>query len=311
MSLPLHHLSIFHAVAETGSVTLGAERLLVSQPAVSKQIKQLERVLQTRLFERHAKGVALTPAGELLANYARRVFALTAEAETALGDLSAMRRGRLTIGASPVLGTYLLPQALVYFRQRFPGVELRPQIEEADALEARLADSDMDFAVTEQAPASPPDLEGTSFGTDELSVIAPPDHPLARKRSVEPQALAGEAFVIPEAAGASPGGQSPTERTLADIGARADSVLALGSTEAVKQAVAAGLGLAVVPRLAIRNELAAGRLREVRVAGLPTRRPLYVVRRRGRHESKAAAAFVCVLKHAVRGTLPKLKLRSN
>src|SRR6185295_2939986 len=120
MPLNLNHLVVFHAVAEAGTVTTAAERPMVSQPAVSKQVKELERALQARLFDRHAKGVRLTDAGATLADYARRIFALADEAGAAMNDLSALRRGSVAVGASPMLGTYLLPRALVYFRQRFP-----------------------------------------------------------------------------------------------------------------------------------------------------------------------------------------------
>src|SRR5438105_841168 len=100
--LNLHHLAVFHAVAESGSVSRGAERLMVSQPAVSKQLRELERKLKAKLFDRHAKGVRLTAVGQTLAGYAGRIFALTSEAEQALDDLSSLRRGSLSIGAGAV-----------------------------------------------------------------------------------------------------------------------------------------------------------------------------------------------------------------
>src|SRR5450432_4173813 len=99
----LNHLAIFHAVAEAGSVSRGADRLLISQPAVSKQLRQMERVLKTRLFDRHAKGVALTMAGKVLADYAKRLFSLADEAERAMADVASLRRGSLSIGAAPTV----------------------------------------------------------------------------------------------------------------------------------------------------------------------------------------------------------------
>src|SRR5439155_13086068 len=106
----LHHLSVFHAVATEASVSRGAERLAISQPAVSKQLRELERRLRTTLFDRHPKGVRLTAAGESLADYARRIFALADEAERAMADVAGLRRGRLAVGAGPTAGVYLLPR---------------------------------------------------------------------------------------------------------------------------------------------------------------------------------------------------------
>src|SRR5262245_31457617 len=128
MSLSFTELRAFHAVAEAGSVGGGAETLMVSQPAVSKQIKQLERALGTVVFERTARGVRLTDAGALLATYTRRIFALAAEAEQAIEDLGGLRRGKLVVGASPMLGTYFLPAVLVRFRRRFQAIELSLEI---------------------------------------------------------------------------------------------------------------------------------------------------------------------------------------
>src|SRR6516162_4193817 len=105
----LNHLAIFHAVAQTGSMTLGAQHLEISQPAVSKQVQELESVLRVHLFDRIGRRVRLSQAGEILADYTRRLFALAHEAEQAMADVRAVGRGRLAVGASTTNGTYLLP----------------------------------------------------------------------------------------------------------------------------------------------------------------------------------------------------------
>src|SRR5437773_848160 len=128
MSLPIELLRVVHAIASKGSITLAAEMLEVSQPAVSKQLRQLEKRAGVQLVERRGRGVALTREGELVADYAGRMFALLAEAESALGDLQGLRRGHLAIGAGTTVGVYALPEAIVRFRQRFPGVELRTEV---------------------------------------------------------------------------------------------------------------------------------------------------------------------------------------
>src|SRR3954471_20047923 len=135
MDLNLNQLALFHAVADAGGVTRAAERVMVSQPAVSKQVKELERSLGTRLIERHGRGVRLTEAGRVLAEYARRIVALAEEAQAAITDLDSLRRGTLALAVTPTLGTYFLPDALVYFRRRFPGI--RVDVETADVARLR------------------------------------------------------------------------------------------------------------------------------------------------------------------------------
>src|SRR5262249_4236928 len=129
MSMNLNHLAVFHAVAQTGSMTLGAERLDISQPAVSKQVQELERALGVHLFDRIGRRVRLSQAGEILAPYARLLFALAHEAEEVMADVRAAGQGRLVIGASTTIGTYLLPGVVAEFWRRHPKVELLIEIE--------------------------------------------------------------------------------------------------------------------------------------------------------------------------------------
>jgi DNA-binding transcriptional LysR family regulator len=165
----------------------------------------------------------------------------------------------------------------------------------------------LDVGLTE-ADVKWPDVDATVFMDDELVAIAPPSHPLARKRGVTPQALCAEPFVVRDTGSES---GSWAERSLAGLGYRVDPVLSLGSTEAVKQAVAAGLGVAMVSRLAVTPDVAAKRLAVLRVKGLSVKRPVFYLRPLHGAESKAAVAFRCILKHAVRGSLPIVPKRTG
>lgn len=302
MAINLNHLTVFHAAAKNGGIRAGADRLLISQPAASKQIKELERALGVRLFERHARGVRVTAEGGILADYARRIFALAEDAETALSDLDSLRHGSLAIGASPTIGTYLLPAVLVHFRRRFPGVDLRLEIESSQVLRKRLEEFAIDFGITEgRIEAS--DLESKSLMEDELIAIIPPDHPFARRRSVKPAAFCREPFITHEPASSS---GSFVEQVLEARNLKINPLLSLSSTEAIKQAVASGLGVAIVSRLAAKNEIASKRLATITLTGLSIRRPIYHVCPRNRYRSKGSIAFLCLLKHAIRGTLPRL-----
>ena len=297
MALSFTQLAAFHAVAAAGSVGRGAAALGVSQPAVSKQVKLLERSVGAVLFERTARGVRPTAAGEVLADYARRIYALAREAEQAMDDLQSLRRGRLVIGASPTVGTYLLPELLVRFRQRFPGVHLALEIENAQALQRRLAEGQLDFGLSE-VPPQREELDARPFGQDRLIAVAARSHPLARRRKrVTLARVCHEPFVVRETGSNT---KSLVERLLAGRGLAVTPVLSVGSTEAIKRAVVAGLGVAIISALAAGPELAARRLVELRVTDLKLSRPLYHLRLRGKRESKAATAFLCLVDRAAR-----------
>jgi DNA-binding transcriptional LysR family regulator len=296
MPLNFTELRSFQAVAEAGSVGGGAETLLVSQPAVSKQIKQLERSLGVIVFERTARGVRLTDAGELLATYTRRIFALTAEAEQAIDDLKGLRRGTLAIGASPMLGTYFLPEVLVRFRRRFPAIALSLEIENAGVLQRRLSDGLLDCGYSE-VPPQRPDITGDVFFRDRLIAIAAPKHPLARSRAVTLRRLCAEPFIVRETGSTT---KSLVERALTDRGLTITAALSLGSTEAIKHAVASGIGVAIVSSLAVQRDIAARRLIRLPVRNLSIARPLYHLRVHNRRESKSAHAFACLVRDSAR-----------
>jgi len=299
----LNHLAVFHAVALEGNISKGAERLLISQPAVSKQIRDLERNLKTTLFDRLPRGVRLTKAGALLAEHARRVFAATADAQRALDELKGLHRGRLAIGASTTIGVYLLPELFVRFRRLHPGVELRLDIANSIGVESLLIDGVIDIGLSE-SPMTSAGLDATVFMEDELVAIAPVGHPLTRKRKTTAEMLCREPFVVRETGSQS---KSMAERALVDLGLSVRPAMSLGSTEAIKRAVAAGVGVAIVSRLAIELESEAGRIAIVHVSNLRIRRPLYRVAMRGTHASTAVSAFDMLLNEKTRNTASRLR----
>jgi DNA-binding transcriptional LysR family regulator len=288
----LNHLGIFHAVAQTGSMTLGAERLDISQPAVSKQVRELERALGIHLFDRIGRRVRLSQAGEILADYARRLFALAREAEEAVADVRAVGRGRLVIGASTTIGTYLLPAVVAEFWRRHPKVELLVEIENTEQVHRRLVGHELDLGLTEGF-VEEAELDAEVFHRDELVVIAAADHPLAGKARVPLGAVQQELFVLREPGS---GTRAVEERALARLKLPVRVGMALGSTEAIKRVVAEGVGLAIVSRLAVNEECTAGTLAVLPVAGLRIERPLSLVRCKGRRDGPALQAFCGVLR---------------
>jgi DNA-binding transcriptional LysR family regulator len=292
MQMNLNHLALFHAVADTGSMTMAAERLGISQPAVSKQVKEFEKALGVGLFDRLGRGIRLTQAGELLAEYARRVFALVREGERAVADLVGLDRGRLTVGASTTIGSYLLPPVLAAFAERHPDVELLVEIANTEEVHRRLLARTLDVALTEGFVEGE-ELDGEVFGVDELVLVACPTHPLARRRQVKVADLEGEPFVLREPGS---GTRAVEEQALARFGLKVDVAMSLGSTEGIKRVVASGLGMAIVSRLSVAGELSAATLVVVPVAGMRIDRPLHLVRQRGRRDGPALKAFCAVLR---------------
>ena len=287
----LNHLNVFHAVALEGSVSRGAERLSISQPAVSKQIKLLERSMGVPLFDRLPKGVRLTEAGRLLSGYATRLFALETEAERAIADWSNLERGRLFVGASTTIGIYLLPEIFGKFRRHYPNVELRLEIGNTGQIQKLALDNTIDLGLTEGF-VKESDLEAEVFLKDELVAIASPQNPLTKQKQVTAKLLAREPFILRE-----PG--SGTREVVADAlgrkGLTITPLMSLGSTEAIKRAVAAGVGVAIVSKLTIAQELQLGKLVVVPLADLSISRPLHRLHLKGKHESRAVKTFMELL----------------
>ena len=295
-----NHLALFRAVAEAGGFSRAAAVIHVSQPAISMQVAELEDTLGTPLFDRLPRGVRLTDAGGVLLGYAQRIAALESEAERAMRELRGLERGHLTIGASLTIGGYLLPAVLGEFRRRHPGVELQLIIDNTAAIKTRLVDGTVDLGLTEGRLPQDEVICARVFQEDELIVIAPATHPLAaraagktRPRSITVHQLSAQSLILREPGS---GTREVFLQALADAGSEPDEVvLTLANVEATKRAVAAGLGLAVVSRLCVTMELAAGVLVEVPVRDLKLRRSWYELTLRGRQPSPSVQAFAALL----------------
>lgn len=297
-----NHLALFRAVAEASGFSRAAEVIHVSQPAISMQVAELEDALGTPLFDRLPRGVRLTDAGTILLGYAQRIASLEAGAERAMRELRGLERGRLALGASTTVGSYLLPAILGKFRQRHPAVELALTIDNTEGIRQRLLDRTLDLGLTEGVPPADVELSVRVFHHDELIVIAPLSHPLASRapgkkgsRPVTARQICAQPLILREPGS---GTREIVERGLAACEAAVTNVaLTLSSTEAIKRAVAAGLGLAVVSRLCVALELASGTLVEIPTRGLRLRRPLHELTLRDRQPSASARAFLDLLAH--------------
>jgi DNA-binding transcriptional LysR family regulator len=290
MSVNLHLVRTFSAVAEAGSFNRAAAQLGVSQPAVSRAVQELERQLDTPLLERTGRRVSLTAAGKVLNEHAVALFAIERTAETELAELRQLERGELAIGASSTIGIYLLPQVMGIFQRKHPGVRLFLDIGNTAQIVGRLRTGTLDTAFVE-GPVSGSDLSVRPWRDDSLVVVAAADHPLCGRQPVTLDELIRVTFVLREPGS---GTREVVEAALRERGVEVRVAMELGSTEAVKQAVAAGLGVSIVSIATISQELELGRLRVLDVPDLLVRRTLTRLSVIGRRPSTALREFLAL-----------------
>ncbi len=269
MSLNLHHLRSFALVVRSGGIGVAARASGVSQPALSRTLRELERSVGVQLLERGPRGMRPTPVGRELFEHAQTIVAAERDAERLLGAAAGLQHAVLHVGASTTIATYLLPAAMARFATEHPGIEVRLVAAHTRALEEMLRRYQVDLALAE-APPNDPRIVATPWMTDELVVIAAPDHPLAAKRSILPAALSGERFVLRELAS---GTRDLVLSGLAAAGLEPRTSIAVDGTEVIKQLVVSGFGIAVVSRHAVVDQLASGRLCVLDVPALRLQRP--------------------------------------
>ncbi len=283
--LTIHRLELFLAVLDHGGVGRAAKACNISQPAVSEHLQGLEAYLGVPLLERRGRSVRPTPAARLVEPYARQAVGLLRGAERSVADLRGLHSGSLSIGASTTPGTYLLPAALGRFHAVHPGITLSLQISDSREIERWVAAGQVELGVIGEAVLLP-GLAAEPWVRDELVLIVPRGHPLARRRSVRPPVLAGEPYLAREEGSSTRG---IAERYLDRFGVSLKPAMELGSTEAIREAVASGLGVALVSRHAV---LARDRrIVALRLAGSRWTRDLLIVQRTGTLLGPAAAAF--------------------
>lgn len=267
-TITLHQLRTFRAVAEQLSFSAAASELRLSQPSVSYQVKELEEALGVSLLDRLGKRVRLTEAGEILYGYAQRTLNLLDEAALVMEQLRGIERGSLRVGASPTVGVYLIPLALGAFKRHHPQLAVSLEIGNRGRLEERLRAGALDLAVM-SGPFNDPDLESAPFMDDELVLVVPAGHPLASRESLSLRDFKAENFLMREVGS---GTRLAVEQAARKANVTLNVGMELGSNGAIKHAVEAGLGVAVLSRHAIELERREGGLVVVEVAGFPVRR---------------------------------------
>jgi DNA-binding transcriptional LysR family regulator len=259
--MDVRQLEMFRAVAEEGAFTRAAERLHVSQSAISRQLQLLEQELGTMLLHRTGRGVSLTPHGELLLSAANRINREIQDAVSQISDTLALQRGILSLGGGMTVSLYILPKLLKKFRSLYKNVDLRITTGEADFLLRLLRTGQVDLALL-TLPIVAADLEVRPVLKEEMVVVTSGNHALTRVRTIEPKSLRRYPFVLFESG-------SNTRKVLDEFFLEeqipVNVVMETENVEIIKAMVASGLGVTLLPYSAIAGELRTGRFAWARV----------------------------------------------
>ena len=291
MELNLHQLEIFLCIARERSFSKAAERLRISQPSVSIQIRNLEDSLGVKLFERLGRRVYLTREGKAVLEHAKKISAIVSDLQNNIKDLKGIRRGQLSAGCSRVPSATLVPLAVAQFKAQYPKIEISIKTGRSHEVERWVVENEVDLGVIEGDPAAAL-LTKEPWYTDELVLVVSPRSHLLRKRRLFVKEVIEEPFLIQ-----SPGIR-PTfiERVLAEKGMFIKNRVTVGSREAVKTAVAAGCGVSIMPKSLIDTEQRAGVLRARKIHDLDVRYPVNLIYRRDKQLSQSVLAFAELLK---------------
>lgn len=283
----LIQLRSFEAVARLGGVGRAAKALHLAQSTVSMQLKELTEAVGVALFEPLGRGLILTQHGEVLLQTVRELFSVWQRFEDQSAELQGLKRGRLRIAAVTTT-EYFLPDLLGPFAREHPGIDIELTVQNRDAVVARLERGEDELAAMMLPPSHLP-LNRWPFLENPLVVIAPAAHPLAQRKRLKLSQLIDQPLLVREAGS---GTRLATEQFLAEHGVQWNPRMALGSNEAIKHAVRAGLGLAVLSRHTLSEDLSGTGVTVLPVAGFPIRRMWHLVWRKDRPLSLAARTLL-------------------
>ncbi|MBU0784265.1 MAG: LysR family transcriptional regulator [Gammaproteobacteria bacterium] len=282
----LHLLRIFVCAVEVNSFTKAADQLGISQPAVSKAVRELESQLDTLLLERRGKYFKPNEAGQVLFDYGKSLFAMEREASEVLRAFKNLERGRLIVGASTTVASYWLAPYLKKFSDKHPGVDVQVVGANTESVAQLLLDCKVDVALVEGA-VNNERIETRLWRTEEMVAIAPSFENGIRKRELDQQV-----WILREQGS---GSRNVAEQLLLNMGIQAQRTLEMNSNEAIIQAVAAGCGVGIVPKITARDQLALRRVKRFALGSGKMERPLFRLRLPHRPLANAALAFEALL----------------
>ena len=301
LQIDFRHLETFCRVADLKSFSKAADDLFLTQPTISGHILSLEQSLSLRLFDRTSREVRLTKAGGVFLKYASKILSFRKDLLNALSEFSQGVRGELSLGASTIPGEYLLPKLLGDFRKEHPHFIISLKIADTKEIIQYVFQDNVEFGII-GAKLNHPSLHYEKYEEDEIIVVAPPDHPLTRKKRVNVEELSKVPWIIREEGS---GTQMSVEKALRRKGKSLKQfhvVMEMGSTSSVKEGVKAKLGLAFLSKRAAEEEMGQGVLSRIDVEGIELiSRQIYIVTHRGRTFSPIGMEFLRFLKRKKEG----------
>ncbi len=284
----LQQLWTFYNVARHGGFSAAAAKLCLTQPSVSTQIRLLEENYGIRLFERFGRRIELTEAGRALFSYAERIFRLTQQADSAIEDLKNTKTGRIRISAISTLAAYYLPHIIADFRRRHPGIEIHLDSGYTEDVVQAVLSFLCDIGLVGKT-VSHENIVATPLWEEELVIIVDPSHPFARRKRISFRDLQDEPMIVSELGS---GTREITDELFRQKGAKPGIVMELGENEAVKTAVAGGLGVSILSATVVRREMEAGSIRTLRLEGERIARQFYLIHHKDKYWSRIIQAFV-------------------
>ena len=278
-------LHVFHTVAKLLSFTKAAEALHMTQPAVTFQVRQLEEYFNTRLFDRTHNRISLTEAGKRVYEYGGKIFEIYDEMENAVKELTGEVSGILIVGASTTIAEYMLPALLGDFKTAFPDVNVRLKVSNTDGIVSMVENNIIDLGVVE-APVSNKNLAVELCKQDQLVAIVPPGHPLANNETVKIEALLEYPYICREEGS---GTREVIHDYLQESGLSNSNlhvIMELGSPEAIKGAVEAGIGITILSKATLAKEIKLGTLVALPLH-VPLERPFSFVHQKQKFRQRA------------------------
>lgn len=291
----------FLEVAKLQSFSRAAEKIYRTQPAISAQVRLLEQECGERLFDRSGKKVQLTPAGEILQGYAQRIIDLHKEALQAVAELNHTARGKLMIGANEATCLYVLPKTFARFKESYPLVQISIYRNFSHKILQKVQEGAVEMGVV-TLPVSAGNLEVIPVSKDEVQVVVPASHALARSRSVTLEDVANYPLILPKTGHT----RVVLDRLLRDFRDRVQISMELASVETIKKFVGAGLGISLISRSYAQPEVAAGLLKLIPLEGQKLFRELGLVYRRDRYLSLPAKVFIEAVRESTKAASPGL-----
>jgi len=283
-----HQLHIFNVVAKNRSYSKAAAELFLSQPTVSVHLQKLEQELGLELFEQLGRSIYLTDAGRLLYGYTQKIFGLAEEAERALEELQGLHNGRIRLGASSTPGIYYLPQLLGQFKEDYPGIELIMDVGNSSEIAKKVLANQLDIAVIGEQSLDA-DLVARPCWTDRLVLILNPQNSLLDKSKITVEDVARQQFILREPGSST---RQVIEAAFARQGIHLKVAMEFASTDGIKHAVAANLGVSIVSELAVRLCEQTGLVAVREIPDLDIKREFLLVYHKDKHLSPLTHTFI-------------------